>query len=523
MRQLRFLAFAVISFVAALLGALLSPSTWLHKALAVALCGVLSANPALCTNNAIAVHSQEASAINPVKVETTQFSDLLVQRSRDFDDDTPKSPPRPNPNNPKPPSFPNDPGSNFPVRSPDFDDSFKSNIATDILEFQELKPGVQRFFDTKKCEQVATYKSKSDKVFIESATITIPIDGISCVNGKLEILADYILDGDTVTLTSKKSNSLIKIQGLRGENWEISYIDGAGSRTTQSFKFGSLKNTDPQNAIATSYTQTKILPKEQYKSILTNRVNLVASSDSDRCKKEREYCKKLKRAHDNIKPMADAISNPLLGWLSTLVGAGAGVGITAAVGSVGAELAALAASVLSTVWSLMIFQDANYCFYYYGETGGYHTDMLISYGKFVKGITEQQARKKIEEASEKFKKRSEERCKDQEIGKCGQQQVSGGQKGDIRTIQLTASRGRITIKWDMKPVPDRLQIFYEGRSLLDTGFVSGTGERTIEFEGASKQVEVIVTGNQSVSTTEWDYTLSCPFELGKLETGAKNC
>ena len=47
MRQLRFLAFAVISFVAALLGALLSPSTWLHKALAVALCGVLSANPAL--------------------------------------------------------------------------------------------------------------------------------------------------------------------------------------------------------------------------------------------------------------------------------------------------------------------------------------------------------------------------------------------------------------------------------------------------------------------------------------------
>ncbi len=88
MRQLRFLAFAVISFVAALFGALLSPSTWLHKSLAVALCGVLSANPALCTNNAIAVHSQEASATNPVKVETTQFSDLLAQRSRDFDDGT---------------------------------------------------------------------------------------------------------------------------------------------------------------------------------------------------------------------------------------------------------------------------------------------------------------------------------------------------------------------------------------------------------------------------------------------------
>jgi len=127
MRKLRFLAFAVISFVAALLGALLSPSTWLHKSLAVALCGVLSANPALCTNNAIIAQSQEASATNPVKVETTQSHDLLVQRSGDFDDDTPKSPPRSNPNNPKPTFNRNDSGANIPVRRPDFDDDPNSN------------------------------------------------------------------------------------------------------------------------------------------------------------------------------------------------------------------------------------------------------------------------------------------------------------------------------------------------------------------------------------------------------------
>ena len=123
MRQLRFLAFAVLSFVAALLGTLLSPSTWLHKSLAVALCGVLSADPALCTSNAIVAHSQEASATNPVNVETTQFSDLLAQRLRDFDDDTPKSPPRPSSNNPKPTFNRNDSGANIPVRRPDFDDS----------------------------------------------------------------------------------------------------------------------------------------------------------------------------------------------------------------------------------------------------------------------------------------------------------------------------------------------------------------------------------------------------------------
>jgi len=98
--------------VAALLGALLSPSTWLHKSLAVALCGVLSANPALCTNNAIISQSQEASATNPVKVETTQFSDLLADRSREFLDDTPS----PSPNNSKTPS----PSRETPNRSSDF-------------------------------------------------------------------------------------------------------------------------------------------------------------------------------------------------------------------------------------------------------------------------------------------------------------------------------------------------------------------------------------------------------------------
>jgi len=94
MRRMRFLAIAVISFVATLFGAFLSPSTWLHKSLAVALCGVLSANPALCNNNAIiASQSQEASATNPVKVETPQSHNLLVQRSRDFDDNSPSNTP----------------------------------------------------------------------------------------------------------------------------------------------------------------------------------------------------------------------------------------------------------------------------------------------------------------------------------------------------------------------------------------------------------------------------------------------
>lgn len=83
MRRMRFLVVALISFVVTLFGAFLSPSTWLHKSLALALCGLLSTNPALCTNNAIAAtQSQEANATNPVKVETTLPSSLNSQRSR---------------------------------------------------------------------------------------------------------------------------------------------------------------------------------------------------------------------------------------------------------------------------------------------------------------------------------------------------------------------------------------------------------------------------------------------------------
>jgi len=190
MRKLRFLAFAVISFVAALLGALLSPSTWLHKSLAVALCGVLSANPALCTNNAIAIaQSQEASATNPVKVETTQSNNLLTQRSGDFDDDTPKYPPRPNPNNPKPPSFPNDPGSNFPVRSPDFDSSGSSGSVN-----LEIEPGMLDLMDAKalskdtfeitlksreNCILKAVFKADINESFFESANY-IPKNASAC-------------------------------------------------------------------------------------------------------------------------------------------------------------------------------------------------------------------------------------------------------------------------------------------------------------------------------------------------------
>ncbi|MEO1592551.1 MAG: hypothetical protein AAFU71_14855, partial [Cyanobacteria bacterium J06632_22] len=93
---------------------------------------------------------------------------------------------------------------------------------------------------------------------------------------------------------------------------------------------------------------------------------------------------------------------------------------------------------------------------------------------------------------------------------CNREQASGGQEGDRRTVQMSANSGEIEIDYEMYGVPDRLQIFYEGKALLDTDFVSGSETVRVPFSGDSARVDVVVTGNIEQSSTEWEYTLRCP-------------
>ncbi|HEY9888699.1 MAG TPA: hypothetical protein V6D02_09885 [Candidatus Obscuribacterales bacterium] len=92
---------------------------------------------------------------------------------------------------------------------------------------------------------------------------------------------------------------------------------------------------------------------------------------------------------------------------------------------------------------------------------------------------------------------------------CNREQASGGSAGDRRVLQMTANQGVIQLDYEMYQVPDRIEIFYEGRTLLDTGFISGTDSLTIPFAGQSGRMEVVVTGN-TVSDTQWNYLLRCP-------------
>ncbi|BBD60628.1 hypothetical protein NIES2109_34270 [Nostoc sp. HK-01] len=93
---------------------------------------------------------------------------------------------------------------------------------------------------------------------------------------------------------------------------------------------------------------------------------------------------------------------------------------------------------------------------------------------------------------------------------CDQEQVSGGQQGDSREIQLTANEGQINISYEMYQVPDRLKVTYEGQTLIDTDFVSGSNKISAKFKGNSGRVKVEVIGNKDISSTEWKYTLYCP-------------
>jgi hypothetical protein len=61
----------------------------------------------------------------------------------------------------------------------------------------------------------------------------------------------------------------------------------------------------------------------------------------------------------------------------------------------------------------------------------------------------------------------------------------------------------------MFDIPDRLQVIYEEKNILDTDFVSGSNSIDLNFGGSSGKMVVKVIGNQNTDTL-WEYVLSCP-------------
>jgi hypothetical protein len=93
---------------------------------------------------------------------------------------------------------------------------------------------------------------------------------------------------------------------------------------------------------------------------------------------------------------------------------------------------------------------------------------------------------------------------------CNAKTISGG-FGVTPTLHSVGSKsGTILLNYEMYSIPDKLEVFYEGKLLFSTnGFVSGNKTESITYNyNKETEIEVIVTGNDA--GTAWEYTVNCP-------------
>ena len=91
--------------------------------------------------------------------------------------------------------------------------------------------------------------------------------------------------------------------------------------------------------------------------------------------------------------------------------------------------------------------------------------------------------------------------------------ISGGFEGSTKTIKLDSKGGgTATYSYQMFTIPDNLILRYEGKDILNTGFVSGSKTGTVNIpKGNSDELQVVLATNNS--GTAWNYqidTSKCP-------------
>ena len=92
---------------------------------------------------------------------------------------------------------------------------------------------------------------------------------------------------------------------------------------------------------------------------------------------------------------------------------------------------------------------------------------------------------------------------------CNAATASGGAGVTTTVHELGRPSGTFPFSYDALILPDRFDIFYEGRLIYTTGtFVSGSATTNVSYSGSSTTVTVVVTGRDP--NTLWRYTVGCP-------------
>ncbi len=108
-------------------------------------------------------------------------------------------------------------------------------------------------------------------------------------------------------------------------------------------------------------------------------------------------------------------------------------------------------------------------------------------------------------------------AQNQPFGQCQQQQLSGNQGIFTNTYDLGVNCGSFNFEYETYTIPDRVQMFYEGQILLDTGVVGEHKVLPIAYSGSSSQITVVVTAD--LSGTAWYYIVGCPDTPASLRLG----
>lgn len=89
-------------------------------------------------------------------------------------------------------------------------------------------------------------------------------------------------------------------------------------------------------------------------------------------------------------------------------------------------------------------------------------------------------------------------------------------------IELGRNEGVFRFYYETRSAKDRVQVFYDGVQLFDSGCVGETGDKMLTYgPGNATRVEVVLTPNcAGTPMTSWLFEVGCPTPSARLTDGA---
>ncbi len=98
---------------------------------------------------------------------------------------------------------------------------------------------------------------------------------------------------------------------------------------------------------------------------------------------------------------------------------------------------------------------------------------------------------------------------------CGAGASTGGATvPPVTSVEMGATSGTFDFRYETRNAHDQIEVFYEGKSLFNSGCVGESREMALNFgPGESTSVDVVVTPNcAGTPMTSWLFEVGCPIE-----------